>query len=97
MKMNYSQVHDPVVHSGARQVFWRFEKCQKKIYKYLISILALYGWSLMASAAAGIHATGSSDGVIYFDDEGWTGNWNYVCLGSNCGSMALMVFLIRMS
>ena len=34
----------------------------------------------VAYAGQGIEA----DGTIYFDDEGWTGSWNYICLSNHC-------------
>ena len=36
-------------------------------------------------AAEGIE----SDGTVYFDNEGWTGSWNYICLDGNCMSGTL--------
>lgn len=38
---------------------------------------------LAAFAAQGIEKTGST-ATLWFDDGGWTGAWNYLCLGESC-------------
>ena len=40
--------------------------------------------SVSALSVEGIRSTSDSSGIIYFEDEGWTGRWNYVCLQHDC-------------
>ena len=48
--------------------------------------LALQFAAASAFADQGI----TSNGTIYFDNEGWTGSWNFVCLADNCAPGALV-------
>ncbi len=49
---------------------------------------AMFGVSSSVLADFGIRPTSSTSGVIYFQDQNWSGSWNYVCLGDNCVSGA---------
>ena len=49
------------------------------------SVMAIAGFSaITANAEEGIRPVSNDTGIIYFSDEGWTGSWNFICLGDNC-------------
>src|SRR5215813_8410558 len=47
---------------------------------WTIAALMCPVWAL---AGQGIEKNGST-ATLYFDDQGWTGNWNYLCLVDSC-------------
>lgn len=48
---------------------------------FWIGVLAI--WPVLAFGAQGIEKNGST-ATLYWDDGGWTGNWNFLCLGESC-------------
>src|SRR5215510_7611020 len=46
-----------------------------------LAVIALL--PLTALGAQGIEKNGST-ATLWFDDGGWTGSWNYLCLGDSC-------------
>ncbi|GGA68062.1 hypothetical protein GCM10011369_07210 [Neiella marina] len=60
-------------------------------FKAAVLALAVTGAiSAPAWAGAGIEQVDADTGIIYFDDENWTGGWNYICLDSACNSGSLI-------
>ena len=53
----------------------------------LLALLSLI--SLNVLAAEGIRQITDTTGEIYFEDEGWSGQWNYICFNNNCTSGTL--------
>lgn len=52
----------------------------KRLSILATAIAASAGLSAAAIADEGIRATGPDSGVIYFQDNGYTGSWNYLCI-----------------
>ncbi|HKU16168.1 MAG TPA: family 31 carbohydrate-binding protein [Steroidobacteraceae bacterium] len=46
-------------------------------------LAVLAGWPVLAFGGQGIEVNGGT-ATLYWDDGGWTGSWNYLCLGQSC-------------
>lgn len=65
----------------AKSRFRRWGKSGARSWAGWVGLLA--SWPLLALAGQGIEKSGST-ATLYWDDGGWTGSWNYLCLGTSC-------------
>lgn len=63
---------------------------RNKLSILLPAIIAASGLSATAMADYGIRAVDSDSGVIFFQDNNYTGSWNYICYNDNCGAGTLI-------
>ena len=58
-------------------------KTKSRLLFSALTVAMCSSFSMTALAGQGIEVNGNS-ATLFFDDEGWRGNWNYLCINDNC-------------